>query len=151
MTGAGSDLELEFPAKPEFVRMARRAVAALARLREVPEGTAMDLELAVSEACTLAVARNADAGGGPVRVLASVRPDAVEIEVLDVGPEPVPTVSAGTAELDTESPAFERSLSLPVIRGLVDELAITPRSDGAGTSVRMVLSVQAANAGGSSA
>ena len=133
--GPDPDLDLEFTPKPEFVRMARHAALALARLREVPEAAAMDVELAVSEACTLAVARSAAAGHGPVRLLASIRPDAVEVEVRDMAAE--------------QKPSFERSLSLPVIRGLVDELAISPRSDGPGTCLRMLVSIPVASGGGS--
>jgi hypothetical protein len=48
-------------------------------------------------------------------------------------------VAGPPSEIDTDELPFDRVLSLPIIRGLVDEVAITPL-EGQGTSLRMVLS-----------
>ena|SRR5438105_485920 len=136
-----SELDLEFPPKPEYVRMARLAVAALARLRDADDDLVEDIKLAVSEACTRAVATNsAAAPQEPVRVQALVRDRAFEVDVLDRGAVPERLVSGRPEELDTEDLPFESALAVPLIRGLVDELALAPR-DGGGTRVRMVVSL----------
>jgi hypothetical protein len=56
-------------------------------------------------------------------------------------------VAGSPSEIDTEELPFDRVLSLPIIRGLVDEVAITPL-EGQGMSLRMVLSVSREDADG---
>jgi len=135
------DLELEFPARPEFVRAARHAVSALARLSGASEEVVEDIKLAVSEACNAAVAANAEAGSEAVELRAFDSPARLVIEVMDRGANPERTVSGPPEELDTGDLPFERALSLPIIRGLVDELAIAPRGDR-GAVVRMTVSLE---------
>ena len=132
-----ADLELLFPPRPEYVRMARHTVAALARLHDLPDDVVEDVKLAVSEACTNAVTVNA-ADDQPVRVVATVTGDGLLIEVFDAGPGMDPSLIDRDPELDSEEFTFERGLSLPMIRGLVDELQIVPNEDH-GTVVRMRL------------
>jgi serine/threonine-protein kinase RsbW len=134
---APADLELLFPPRPEFVRMARHTVAALARLHDLPDEVVEDVKLAVSEACTNAVTVNA-ADDQPVRLVATVTEDGLLIEVFDLGPGIDPSLLDRDAELDSEEFTFERGLSLPLIRGLVDELQIVPNTDR-GTVLRMRL------------
>ncbi len=135
------DLELEFPPKPEYVRAVRHTAAALARLHEVSDELVEDVKIAVSEACTKAVTANAEmAPEEPIGVLASVDAGQLIIQVVDRGPRPEHAVAGPPVELPTEEVPFDRALSVPLIRGLVDELAVTPREDG-GARVRMVLSL----------
>jgi serine/threonine-protein kinase RsbW len=135
------DLELEFPSKPEYVRMARLAVSALARLRDADDELVEDIKLAVSEACTRAVTTNSlEAPQEPVQLLATVYDRALQVEVLDRGPGPDREVSGSPQDLDTEELPFESALAVPLIRGLVDEVGLAPRPDG-GTKVRMVVSL----------
>ncbi len=132
------ELELTFPPKPEFVSTARHTVAALARLHEAADEVVEDLKLAVSEACTNAVATNTRIGeGDPVRLLASVANEEMVIEVLDVGGLD-PGLLDRDAEYDSEEFSFERGLSLPLLRGLMDHVEIAPR-EGRGAIVRMRL------------
>ena len=139
-TPATPEIELEFVPKPEFVRIARHAVAALARLHGVQEELVEDIKLAVSEACTNAVARSGEAGA-PVAVAASAEPDRMVVEVADQGPSPDHEVSGDPTELSTGELPFDRALSLPLIRGLVDEVTVAPR-DGGGGVVRMVVALR---------
>jgi serine/threonine-protein kinase RsbW len=132
-----ADLELLFPPRPEYVRMARHTVAALARLHDLPDEVVEDVKLAVSEACTNAVTVNA-ADDQPVRVVATVTAEGLLIEVFDTGPGLEPSVIDRDVQFDSEEFTFERGLSLPLIRGLVDELQILPNGDR-GTVVRMRL------------
>lgn len=133
-----TELQLAFPPRPEYVRMARHTVAALARLHDVPEEVVDDLKLAVSEACTNAVTVNAVAGE-PVRVLAMVSDGALVVDVLAAGPGIDPALLESEPELDSEEFTFESGLSLPLIRGLVDDLEILPR-EPEGSVLRMRLS-----------
>ena len=128
---------MEFPPRPEYVRLARHAVGALARQRGLPGQTTMDLELAVSEACTLAMYAGSRDGDHRIRLVVSADASAVEIEVHHPGAE----LESGGAGEDAGDFPFEQSLSLAVIRGLVDELSTRPGPNGAGTSYRILLSI----------
>lgn len=131
------ELELEFPPKPEFVGAARHAVSALVRLHEFPDDQVQDVKLAVSEACTTAIA-DEPGGGQPIRLLAAAEPDRLVLEVIDPGTGVERAVAGRPSEIDTEELPFDRVLALPIIRGLVDEVAITP-VEGQGMSLKMVL------------
>ena len=138
--GSPPDLDIEFPAKPRYVRMARHTVSALARMRQADEELVEDIRLAVSEACTRAVAVNEEAGAGPVGVLASVEDGVFTVEVFDRGPGPERSVSGPPGEIDTSELPFDRALALPLIRGLVEEVGLSAR-EGGGTIVRMSVSL----------
>ena len=143
MRGLSGDpeLDIEFPPKPEYVRSVRHAVAALARLHGVPEDVVEEIKLAVSEACTIAVNTNAELPNAQrVQVLAETDHDSIVIEVLDRGPDPERDVLGPPVDLDTEDLPFDKGLALPLIRGLVDEVAVGPREDG-GARVRMSVSI----------
>jgi len=137
-------LELELPPKPEYVRTARHAVAALGRVHELPDDLVEELKLAVSEACTNAVVTT---GGGepdsgpPVRLTASVEGDRIVIELVDPRGSVPRAVSGAPTEIDTADLPFERALALPLIRGLVDELTMAA-ADGGGLRMQMVVGVE---------
>jgi anti-sigma regulatory factor (Ser/Thr protein kinase) len=116
------------------------------RLRDFPDDLVEDVKLAVSEACTAAIA-DGPGDGHPVRVLAAAEPDRVIIEMIDPGTGVERAVAGSPSEIDTEELPFDRVLSLPIIRGLVDEVAITPL-EVQGMSLRMVLSVSREDADG---
>ena len=144
MTTAPSqpELELEFPPKPEYVRMVRLAAGALARLHGVGEDTVEDIKLAVSEASTRAVAANAEHGRGQqVRLDAFVDGPSMLVEVQDAGPSPEREVRGDPEELDTDELPFDQALAVPLIRGLVDELTIG-LVEGGGTRLRMAISLE---------
>lgn len=135
------ELDLEFPPKPEFVGTARHAVAALARLHDVPDSIVEDVKLAVSEACTNSVTVTRRAGRDePVRLVASIDADALFLDVMDRGEGPVQLEDQVSSEVDSQEFSFERGLSLPLVRGLVDDLRVDAR-DGGGSVVRMRLSL----------
>src|SRR6266508_3370825 len=140
--GEGPELELTFPPKPEFVRTARHAVAALARLHEAQDNTVEDIKLAVSEACTSAVAANAESQANePVRVHVEIDGGTIVIDVFDRGASVDPEVIEHLDEMDTDELPFEKQLSLPLLRGLVDRLEGRKR-DGGGMIIRMRMSVR---------
>lgn len=141
------ELELEFPPKPGFVGTARHAVSALMRLRDFPDDMVQDVKLAVSEACTTALG-DGTGDGPPIRLLVAAEPDRVAVEVIDPGTGVERAVAGSPLEIDTEELPFDRVLSLPIIRGLVDEVAVKPL-EGRGMSLRMVLSVSREEGDGS--
>ena len=140
--GSDPELELSLPPKPEYVRTARHTVGALARLHGVPEDVVEDIKLAVSEACNTALFALADLPTAePITVRAWGEPEAMVLEILDRGTGPTREILGDPEELDTADLPFEKALALPLIRGLVDELALGPR-EGGGSSLRMTVSLQ---------
>ena len=133
-----AELEVEFPAKPEYVRTVRHAVGALAHLHGMPEDVVEDAKLAVSEAVTHALGSGVRDPGevGPLLLAASGGPAYLEISILDRGPGPEREVAGAPSDISTGELPFERAVSLPLIRGLVDELEIAAR-EGGGSAIRM--------------
>ena len=133
-------IELEIPARAEFVALARLVVSALASSdSSLADERIDDLKLAVSEACTNAIEAH-DAAGSQERVLVRCRAaeDALEVCVEDRGegfdPAELPDHPPVT---DPDRLKFERGLGIPLIRALVDEVEFS--STGHGTAVRLVM------------
>jgi serine/threonine-protein kinase RsbW len=137
---AGEVIELEIPARAEFVALARLVVSALASAgSNLADERIDDLKLAVSEACTNAIEAH-DAAGTEERVVVRclAGTDALEVCVEDRGhgfdPGQLPDHPPVT---DPDRLKFERGLGIPLIRALVDEVQFRPTSEG--TSVRLVM------------
>jgi serine/threonine-protein kinase RsbW len=137
---AGEVIELEIPARAEFVALARLVVSAMASAdSNLADERIDDLKLAVSEACTNAIEAH-DAAGTLERVLVRCRAgaDALEVFVEDRGhgfdPSGLPNHPPVT---DPDRLKFERGLGIPLIKALVDEVEFSPT--GQGTSVRLVM------------
>ncbi|MDQ1437354.1 MAG: serine/threonine-protein kinase RsbW [Acidimicrobiaceae bacterium] len=133
-------IELEIPARAEYVGLARLVVSSLASgRRALPEERIDDLKLAVSEACTNAIEAHHE-GDVEERVLVrcAEAEDRLEVSIQDRGkgfdPETLPEHPPVT---DPERLNFERGLGIPLIRTLVDEVTFEPSSQG--TAVRMVM------------
>jgi len=133
-------VQLEIPAGPEFVALARLVVSAMASAEtQLSDDRVDDLKIAVSEACTNAIEAH-DASATDERVLVSCWADHERLEVciedrgsgFDVSnlPEHPPLT-------DPERLKFERGLGIPLIRALVDEVEFS--STGEGTAVRLVM------------
>jgi serine/threonine-protein kinase RsbW len=133
-------LELEIPASPEFIAIARLVVASLAsERRALADDRIDDLKLAVSEACTNAIEAHGAADTiEHVRIRVWEGDERLEVSVEDQGsgfdPEALPSHPPVT---DPERLNFERGLGIPLIRTLVDDVAFVTSADG--TSVRMTL------------
>jgi serine/threonine-protein kinase RsbW len=123
-------VRLSFPARAEYLILARLALAGVARAVAIPEETLADLKLAVTEACGNVVrhAYDPDAADGLVRVTIEAADGVISISVADegVGLTEFPTVEG--AELNGES-----GMGLAIIEAIADELEIGPSGDGAGT------------------
>ena len=137
MDGAprGEVVELELPARPEAVSVARLVIGALVAGEPLfDDERAADMRLAVSEACTNAIqahlAHPDDAGDAVVLMRCTVGDDHIEVEVVDHGGGFDP--SSLQPHPDVTDPArleHERGLGIPLIRMLADELSFE-ESDG---------------------
>lgn len=133
-------IELEFPARAEYVALARLVVSSLASTRRaLSEDRVDDLKVAVSEACTNAIeAHGAAATDDRVMLRCAERGDRLEIVIEDRGrgfdPAALPAHPPVT---DPERLNFDRGLGIPLIRTLVDDVSFS--SSTAGTSVLMTV------------
>ena len=136
----GEVIELEIPARAEFVALARLVVSALASSdSNLADERIDDLKLAVSEACTNAIEAH-DAAGSSEQVLVRCRAGAETLEVCveDRGhgfdPAGLPDHPPVT---DPDRLKYERGLGIPLIKALVDEVLFNPTDEG--TAVRLVM------------
>jgi serine/threonine-protein kinase RsbW len=136
----GETVELEIPARAEFVALARLAVSALAAADgELADERVDDLKLAVSEACTNAIeAHTAIDTDERVVVRCWIDEAGLEVRISDRGagfdPSELPDHPPVT---DPARLKFERGLGIPLIRALVDVVEFS--SSDAGTEVRLVM------------
>ena len=133
-------VELEIPARPEFVSLARLVVSSLASSRrDLADDRIDDLKLAVSEACTNAIeAHGAVATDDHVVVRLIEGDDRLEVLIDDSGRGFDPaTLPEHPPVTDPERLNFERGLGIPLIRTLVDEVAFDSGDDG--TSVKLTI------------
>jgi len=143
MTSAGvtsSVIELEIPARAEYVGLARLVVSSLASSRRtLADDRIDDLKLALSEACTNAIEAHAEVGvHEAVLVRWTEGDDRLEVEVEDRGPGFDPsTLPEHPPVTDPERLNFERGLGIPLIRSLVDEVSFARAEYG--MAVRMVM------------
>ena len=136
----GEVVELEVPARADFLAVVRMVVTAVAHLHpEYDDEQIDDLRLAVSEACTNAIeAHAASDTDDRVRIRCQADDERLEVSILDQGGgfdpedlEPHPPVT------DPTRLEYERGLGIPLIRALADEAEFT--RTGEGTSVRLVI------------
>src|SRR5205085_454594 len=122
-TMVGEAVELEIPARAEFVALARLAVSALAAADgELADERVDDLKLAVSEACTNAIeAHSAIDTDERVVVLCWIDEAGLEVRISDRGKGFDPSELRDHPPVtDPARLKFERGLGIPLIRALVD-------------------------------
>ncbi|CAN5450875.1 hypothetical protein BH10ACT1_BH10ACT1_32290 [soil metagenome] len=135
---ARADLvELELPARPEVVAVARLVVGAVVAVEPLfDDERGADLRLAVSEACTNAIQAQLAAGSGadptaPIVLRCSVGGGRIQLAVQDHGGGFDPS---GLAEhphvTDPARLEHEGGLGIPLIRLLADELEFLPSPGG---------------------
>jgi serine/threonine-protein kinase RsbW len=131
MTAA--DIRLTFPARADYLLLARLVLSGIARAYPVDPELLADLKLAVTEACGNAVRHAYDDAGGPVTVLFTVDDDRLEIVVEDEGGGvQLPAVEDWTLPEDLEG-----GMGMAIIRAVVDEVDVQDGPDGHGTVLRM--------------
>jgi serine/threonine-protein kinase RsbW len=123
-----------WPARPEHVGDARRAVVEFARIAGAGPTTLFGIELAVSEACTNAIVHGyAD---GPVEtftVEADSLGDELRVIVRDRGRGMVPR---------PDSPGL--GLGLPLISQMADRVEVRSPPEGEGVELCMIFSLEGA-------
>ena len=125
-------VRLSFPAKADYLLLARLALSGVVRHLSLDEERLADLKLAVTEACGNAVRHAYADGNGPVGVAFVLGEDRLVMIVEDQG--------EGIEDAREPEPAdapLESGMGMSIIRAVVDELDIEPGSDGRGTVVRM--------------
>lgn len=134
-------IRLRFPARAEYLLLARLAVAGVARRMPLGRKDVADLKLAVTEACSNVVRHAyADGSGGEIELELVVADDRLVLVVEDHGAGialPVPEVA----------PSELGGMGLPIIRAVVDELEIRPAVEGTGTTVHMTKRAREASEG----
>ena len=126
-------VELEIPALPEFVGIARMAVAALAGVRPGLEYDRVDdLRIVVSEACTSAIeAFGNSSAESPARVRLRCQDGPQRLEVSIEGP-------AGAFDaVASEDEGSDSGFRISLIRALVDQADV--QSTPSGSELRLVV------------
>lgn len=137
--GGTVEIELELPARPEVIAIARSVLITIARDHaRFDEMRIADVRLAVSEACTNAVEAQIERGTpGPIRVRCRVGVDRMWIAVRDRGGGFDPDAVVRSTDLTVPSRLdHEGGLGIPLIRLLADEVEFHGVDDG--TEVSMV-------------
>jgi len=122
-------IRLSFPAKPDYLILARLALSGIGRTTPVSDELLADLKLALTEACGNCVRHAYPDGQGDVSVAYAFDGAAIELIVEDRG--------IGLDPTKAPSPTDESGMGVPIIRTVVDELEIRPGAGGRGTTVRM--------------
>jgi serine/threonine-protein kinase RsbW len=133
-------VEITLSPRAEFVGAIRQVLSALGRLVEIPADSVEDLKLAISEALTNAVTREvAEGTDEEVRIVVSSDEGGVTVEVTDAGPafEENAVADDGSSP-SSEEFSFETGLSLPIVRGLVEDLEMRPAGER-GMTVRFTI------------
>ena len=131
-------VRLSFPAKPDYLLLARLALSGIGRTTPVSDELLADLKLAITEACGNCVRHAYPEGDGDVSVAIALDGDALEMIVEDQGVGLRPEAPAHG------SSAGESGMGMSIIRTVVDELEISSGADGRGTIVRMTTRLAAA-------
>jgi serine/threonine-protein kinase RsbW len=130
---ADAVVRLTFPAKADYLLLARLALAGISRSVHVDEEVLADLKLAVTEACGNAVRHAYGGDEGSVDVVYVVGPDRLEMTVEDRGAG----LGDPTAPIELAGQPLEGGMGIAIIRAVVDELDVRDGEDGRGTVVRM--------------
>lgn len=132
-------VRLTFPAKPDYLLLARLALGGV--VRDMPVGPELlaDLKLAVTEACGNAVRHAYGDADGSVEVAFVVTDDRLEVVVEDKGAGiELPLLEQLLdAEPKVEAEPVDVGMGLAIIRAIVDELDVRSGDDGRGTVVHM--------------
>jgi serine/threonine-protein kinase RsbW len=133
-----SVVRLSFPAKADYLLLARLTLSGIARELPVGDELLADLKLALTEACGNAV-RHAyvRTDVGDVRVVFTIDAERLLMTVADQG-DGIRAPDAPHVEAGEPTAPLESGMGMPIIRAIVDELAVEPGPDGRGTLVRMV-------------
>lgn len=129
-------VRLSFPAKADYLLLARLALSGLARDLPLGDELVADLKLAITEACGNAVRHAYPSTEGSVVVVYEIDDSRLQMTVEDRGQG---IVVRDSVEDDAEAlTPLESGMGMPIIRAIVDELVVEQGPGGQGTVVRMV-------------
>jgi serine/threonine-protein kinase RsbW len=139
-------VRLSFPAKADYLLLARLALAGVARSLPVGPELLADLKLAVTEACGNAVRHAYAEREGSVGVAFVVAEDRLEMIVEDAGAGIGLPMEELVAEPAARAPSepMDGGMGMAIIRAIVDELDVRDGSGGRGTVVHMTKYLDAA-------
>ena len=126
-------VRLSFPAKTDYLLLARLALSGVAREAPLDEELLADLKLAVTEACGNAVRHAYPESDGEVCVSYVVAEDSIVMIVEDQGAGIVPDESP-----EPRPAPLEGGMGMSIISTIVDDLDVRAGADGRGTVVRMM-------------
>jgi serine/threonine-protein kinase RsbW len=126
--------ELEMPADPKYVSLARLLAGSIARRLNFAEESIDDLKIAISEMCTNAIIHGGDGERNkpPVKVRYLAGKDRLTVEVADQGPGFDPGCILERERRDL----LDKGFGIPLIRSLVDDFQCDSEP-GRGTVVRI--------------
>jgi len=128
---------LTFPAKSDYLLLARLTLSGLARELQLDDELVADLKLAVTEACGNVVRHAYSGAEGDVSVVFAIDDGRLLVTVEDNG-DGIRAPDSPADEEDELAGPLESGMGMPIIRAIVDELAVEQGTDGRGTIVRMV-------------
>jgi serine/threonine-protein kinase RsbW len=135
-------VELRIPSELGYEKIAREAVATVARRLEFDEEKTEDIKTAVSEACTNAIRYG---GGADARmkvvVVLTADEDKLDILIKDPGASGSPPDDVGIPDIDgmVEGKTRLGGMGLFIIRELVDEAGFVEGDDEDGNQFRMII------------
>ncbi len=124
MTGTRDHFSIEIPADPVYVATARIFASSLARHFGVEEDTVEDLKLAISEACSRALAAD---GEGRIEVRAEHGADRITFEIPQ-GELETPADDQSTPT--PSSAAMAAGFSLELVGALFEDAEVADGADG---------------------
>jgi serine/threonine-protein kinase RsbW len=133
-------VELEIPARPEYLSLARLVVAAAASLEpSLRDERIEDLRVAVSEATTNAIESHTTLDGEErIVIRCALDDERIEVWIVDQGAGFDPSSIGDLPDLtDPAGLELEGGFGLPLMRVLTDEAEI--RSSPDGTAVKLVV------------
>lgn len=124
-------VRLTFPARAEYLLLARLAVVGIARIHPMDEELLADLKLAVTEACGNAVRHAYDGASGDVELILTLEDGSLEIVVRDDGRGMAPRGPG-----PVKGQLLESGMGLAIIEAIADEVALETSSASGGTVLR---------------
>lgn len=134
-------VRLSFPAKTDYLLLARLALSGMLRTVDVDDEQSADLKLAVTEACGNAVRHAYPTELGQVGVTYVLEDDRLVMIVEDQGAG-MGNVVTDTDESEEPLRPLESGMGMSIIRTIMDELEVSPGADGSGTRVRMAATLR---------
>jgi len=135
-------VELRIPSELGYEKIAREAVATVARRLEFDEDKTEDIKTAVSEACTNAI-RYGGGADARMKVVVVLTADEERLDILikDPGASGTPPDDVGIPDINgmVEGKTRLGGMGLFIIRELVDEAGFVEGDEEEGNQFRMVI------------